>query len=80
MKNDQKKIKKTKKKGSDQGLVQDSAQELSKKNSGTETDNNEIKTSLKSGQKLPFGKYYKGDKHFYPGNSFNYSFLMLMRN
>ena len=80
MKNDQKKIKKTKKRVQIRGWFRIQSRNYQKKNSGTETDNNEIKTSLKSGQKLPFGKYYKGGKHFYPGNTFNYSFLTLMRN
>lgn len=47
----------------------------SEQESGQESSENEIKKSSKNtGQKLPFAKYFKGDKFFYPGNPFNYSF------
>ena len=59
---------------SDENSVQDSEQGSTQEHSEMESDNDEARTSIKSGEKLPFGKYYKGDKGFYPGNSLNYSF------
>ena len=55
--------------------MENESERESEQESGQESSENEIKKSSKNtGQKLPFGNYFKGDKHFYPGNPFNYSF------
>ena len=50
--------------------------ELDSEQSQQESDQESSTTDVRdvSGEKLPFSRYYKGDKWFYPGNTLNYSF------
>ena len=60
---------------SDQESSENNVRNESVQESDQESSENDVRNvSKKYGEKLPFGKYFKGDKLIYPGNPFKYTF------